>query len=332
MTDSNRVFEQYLKDYPVMGVERATQKAQEALPEFIDKFESLRSERIATIDSHIEKSVNKYLASVMLLSIGSRVRLVQTSSTRMHHLASSTVKAMFEHIKDKEVPLIKEIGMPQSVFLINHEWDSLLGASSVDEGEDDCVLPSHYSAFEFTFHLRKVDTDDDDTEFGSIQVVSILACGELDEHPRLSNSSFVSIARLISKNGLDDWFLLPDEEVIVSGKTFPNHLVPRIKKLISATCVMLEAEVAVRKSIPAPDRLNKARAAKGKSPIPPYYVVNLAKRHRYEPGDANGYQGRVRLHFRRGHWARTASGKTVWRRWCLVGNPDMGWVDKVYKA
>lgn len=36
------------------------------------------------------------------------------------------------------------------------------------------------------------------------------------------------------------------------------------------------------------------------------------------------------MHFRRGHWRHYQDHRT-WIKWCLVGDPDLGFVDKHYK-
>jgi hypothetical protein len=37
-----------------------------------------------------------------------------------------------------------------------------------------------------------------------------------------------------------------------------------------------------------------------------------------------------RLHFRRGHYRHYPNHK-LWIRWCLVGNPDLGFIDADYR-
>jgi hypothetical protein len=48
------------------------------------------------------------------------------------------------------------------------------------------------------------------------------------------------------------------------------------------------------------------------------------------------YQGGThaspRLHERRGHWRHLRSGKRVWVRNCLVGDPNRGVIEKDYRV
>lgn len=100
---------------------------------------------------------------------------------------------------------------------------------------------------------------------------------------------------------------------------------------IRAICIALDAEVAYADPIRAPAKLNAARIKRGKTPLPDYRVVKLVQNKVHmnaleptEPGP------KKRLHFRRGHWRHLGNFKT-WVRWCLVGSPDLSFVDKFYR-
>ena len=47
-------------------------------------------------------------------------------------------------------------------------------------------------------------------------------------------------------------------------------------------------------------------------------------------GPGTGTHRSPRLHFRRGHWRHYEDHKT-WIRWQMVGNPDLGFVEKQYR-
>lgn len=89
------------------------------------------------------------------------------------------------------------------------------------------------------------------------------------------------------------------------------------------------------KVVPAPAKLNKARA-KSKRPLMREYKVlelDLGHKETLEYADEeelkrNGSQ--KRLHFRRGHVRRLTSGTTVWVSHCLVGQKKLGLIDKEY--
>jgi hypothetical protein len=106
-----------------------------------------------------------------------------------------------------------------------------------------------------------------------------------------------------------------------------------VAKNIRAVAIALDAEVAETATIRAPHKLNAARAKRGKLPLTDYHIVSLSRRSRAPslPRDPNAEPGTPRrLHFRRGHWRHYANHKT-WIKWMLVGNPDLGFVDKHYK-
>jgi hypothetical protein len=103
---------------------------------------------------------------------------------------------------------------------------------------------------------------------------------------------------------------------------------------IRAVCISLDAQVSKTEVIRAPHKLNAARERRGVPSIPDYHVVTLNRRARPEPLPANAGDDEdkrhVRLHFRRGHWRHFESHKT-WINWTLVGDPDLGFIDKHYR-
>lgn len=65
-------------------------------------------------------------------------------------------------------------------------------------------------------------------------------------------------------------------------------------------------------------------------PLYEYRVVRLNRKPRTQSLPATALHAPKRLHFRRGHW-RHYEGFKTWVRWCLVGNPDLGFIDKEYR-
>jgi hypothetical protein len=107
---------------------------------------------------------------------------------------------------------------------------------------------------------------------------------------------------------------------------------------IRAACIAIDANIAEAIDVAAPAKLNKARAKKGKSPLPDFKIIRLAREHR-ERAEVGALNGRhVRLHLRRGHfWPRVNNEKTRfaafrhWRPWRLVGDPDLGFIEHEYR-
>lgn len=111
-----------------------------------------------------------------------------------------------------------------------------------------------------------------------------------------------------------------------------NELVEICFKQVRAICIMLDTQVAETEVVRAP--YNRNAPPKGQYPLPKlsHHIVHLAKRHRValRPADERQRGTSKRLHFRRGHWRHYATWKT-WIKWTLVGNPDLGFVDKEYR-
>jgi hypothetical protein len=102
---------------------------------------------------------------------------------------------------------------------------------------------------------------------------------------------------------------------------------------IEAICVALEAQVATKEVVRAPLALNAKREKKGKPVMRDYHIVDLTKRQRVDPApyDVNAPKRRSpRLHLRRAHWRHYQNHRTR-IDWQLVGDPDLGFIEKEYR-
>jgi hypothetical protein len=210
-----------------------------------------------------------------------------------------------------------------NVFVIEHDWAAAFEGS---EGYEDTEvrLPYGLCVFELRLSGRRVCTVVGEDRAGVV---------------------FVSGSK-------DRW-------VAIGPPHTDAVLRPLISTQVAAICIALDAKVAETNVERAPSKLNQARAKKGLSPLKDYHVVSLLRRSR-PAGPRSGAGGetgrRVRLHFRRGHWRRYGeeaatcthawgdpdpSGRRycrhdcgmwrTWVNWMLVGNPDLGFIDKHYK-
>lgn len=102
-----------------------------------------------------------------------------------------------------------------------------------------------------------------------------------------------------------------------------------IQKQIEAVCILLDSGVAEKTVTRAPVPLNKKREKTGKQKIQDFFCINIANRSRYSMTQGRRDKG-VRLHFRRGHWRHYETHKT-WIKWTLVGDEELGFIDKGYK-
>lgn len=83
-------------------------------------------------------------------------------------------------------------------------------------------------------------------------------------------------------------------------------------------------------TVPAPARLNKQRALKGKPPIFEYRVVQIPAWARERAAGQGGSHASPRLHWRRGHDRRLGEGRKTFVHAHLVGCADNGFVHKDY--
>jgi len=86
---------------------------------------------------------------------------------------------------------------------------------------------------------------------------------------------------------------------------------------------LLSSGMAQIEHVPAPEKLNKKRAIKGKSPISAHNVVKIRPMPTNHEGEGDGRKG-VRLHWRRGHVRKLADGKIAIVRPHLVGTRELG--------
>lgn len=77
--------------------------------------------------------------------------------------------------------------------------------------------------------------------------------------------------------------------------------------------------------------LNRIKISEGKQPTYSWNTVVVPAMLRASSAQG-GAHASPRLHERRGHWRTIAGDRKVWVRDCLVGNPDLGVVEKDYKA
>lgn len=188
-----------------------------------------------------------------------------------------------------------DLSIYKNIFVVRHDWASAFkGAEGLS---DDIRMPFDLCVFEFRLAGRTfiITVADDDGQ--------PVAC------------DFTEIG--------DYWYVL-------------DHMFARENRIyrflweqIQAICIALDAEVATTSVVRAPVKLNEKRARTGRAPLRDFHMVDLAKRHRIA-NPAGGTNGtKKRLHFRRGHWRHYAESKT-WIKWCLVGNPDLGFINKNY--
>jgi len=192
-------------------------------------------------------------------------------------------------------------------LLVQHDWGKVLEDAKVEGLGEDPRLPYEITVFEFLFK-------------GGVRAV-VVSFGIKDEE----------VKGLLFFKTHSGW-----TRVDVSRGSYNPHGSTPIERVlyflelnIRAVCIMLEAEVAEIMPVREPYKRNSAATRKA-LPMFSHHIVSLARRVRLTPCDDHEPGTPKRLHFRRGHWRHYVSHRT-WIKWTLVGNPDLGFVDKEYR-
>ncbi len=82
-----------------------------------------------------------------------------------------------------------------------------------------------------------------------------------------------------------------------------------------------------------PPKINKKRIKKGKLPLFEYKTLHVSQKSNQGKNNSNSSKAKSspRLHLRRGHIRRLASGGKIWVQACLVGEKKAGLVHKDYR-
>lgn len=200
------------------------------------------------------------------------------------------------------------------VIVIEHDWAAAFsGAGEFDAGEFRLPFPS--CCFEFVM--------------GGKRVLALMVEGygaNINMRPFIHTKNGFICGYHYRYNG-SEW-TCPDGVV----STVNEWLAVEICKQVRAASIALEADVVESEPVEPPAKLNIARTKRGELPINGYSVIRISsKRRQHQNGPTHtDPKWRVRCHFRRGHWRHYQNHKT-WVKWMLVGNPDLGFVNKHYR-
>lgn len=210
------------------------------------------------------------------------------------------------------------LGM-SNCFVVEHDWARAFeGATDFEAGE--IRLPYEACAFDFKINSRRVIAVITTAPDSSDPLMQIMVRGK----------DFWLIDDDICRHSDGHWY------PIGIGRSSERNLTQRLTEFIGAQIraitIALDAQVAETETIRVSEKLGRSRQKTGQIAPMPYHVVSLARRGRSTAlqESSEHEHGKVRLHFRRGHWRHYENHKT-WIRWMLVGNPDLGFVDKHYR-
>lgn len=191
-------------------------------------------------------------------------------------------------------------------LVITHDWSGAFKNAKDFQG-DDVVLPFEHTVFEFRLN--------------GLRVVHFAGNAEKE-------LAMIGVA--------GHWVHATDLK-----EPYRTLLRSFIASQVRAACIVLEAQIAESSAVTPSRKLNDKRQKAGSMPIKTYHIVDLRNRHRRNR-DSVAFAGRsVRLHFRRGHWryfTKPETGRETYLDgsrtripWTLVGDPDLGFVDKEYR-
>lgn len=215
-----------------------------------------------------------------------------------HRVEAVTDSRLFGALRAERITLragkpfpYDETAKAAQIFLIQHDWSALLGDATVQA--EEVRLPADHCCFEATVSGRRV----------CLMV-------------RCERGEPVEVGSLIQARHM--WIEGPSTPWAEASGALVNQ--------VRAVAACLDAEVVYADPIRVPFSAGASRDLG--VPAYSYHVLRLTKSARRLPS-AEPSGRRRRLHFRRGHWRRYPTHKT-WVRWCLVGDPSLGLVEKDY--
>lgn len=222
--------------------------------------------------------------------------LERNDCSRLHKLKDAAKSGHILSADNDPIERSESLAIIEHTFVLKHDW-----ARAFDKAEgleDGIKLPYDICAFEYRVGGK-----------------TLIAIGvQPDDTSGVRFTAFVESE--------DYWYPIGNQHT-------DSKIVRFLWDQMRAVCIALDAEVATHTVVRASAKLNAKRAKSGKAPLPDYRVVELSRRHRVA-NPTGGHSGRgVRLHFRRGHWRHYDDHRT-WIKWMLVGNPDLGFIQKHY--
>lgn len=291
--------------------------AENAAREIRDR--QLKKDRhVSPAKEHYGKDVVESDINRVSKAVGERgLVLERVQCSRLHHAIDELARRGSTHWDTPEFR--KSVIDFYQPIVVQHDWAAAFkGAEGFADGE--VRLPYEHCAFEFRI-----------TGFHTIVLLG---------HEK---GDGIYTGALITS--VDDRWYAPTIGLTFDGvrlldprqqfeTTFGEDLLDILGQQIRAICIMLDAQVAEVDVVRVSEKLQRNRIKAGRVPMKDYHVVNLAKRHRVRPAlpDPNReLRASPRLHWRRGHWRHFAVDRKTWIEWMLVGDPDLGFVDKEYR-
>jgi hypothetical protein len=277
-------------------------RASKAVKRIIASRKQYLNGEIATLETELALNPSKLDALRFIEAwMGGPPTLTAVESSALHR----ALEAPFYVLMDDRPPV--RACPAYSVFLIEHDWASVLTGADVDDG--GFRLPFDNCCFE--------------CRIGGARACGLLYCAD--------GVPYEMICLLETPHGWASFGAAAIVDGVLDVQATADGFYAAIFAQVRAIAITLDAEVVTATAIRAPHKLNVARIKGGKAPINDHHVLALNRRPRaLAERLAGAAEHRKRLHFRRGHWRHYATFKT-WIKWCLVGDPSLGFADKDYR-
>lgn len=256
------------------------------------RLKAMRDAAASRVD-RLKKSEHDLDALIAWMEGGTH-RLTSCGSSAYHRLFDAARSGKLDHV-DASLPMPDVFSSVPHVIVLEHDWASAL-KNAEDFSGGEVERPFDFVAFEMCISGRRT------------------VCLKQGEW----SGSFIELDH--------SWWRID----VGSEKYSGCSIIAMMNENARAACIALDAQVAVRVPHRAPERLNAKREKMGRPPLLDFHTISLAKRERTDCAGSGGTHKSPRLHFRRGHWRHYDTHKT-WVRWTLVGNPDLGFIDKDYR-
>lgn len=254
------------------------------------------------------------------------LRLQAAGTSALHHLIQAHPDGQFfsQFMDGKRCRVSPAGAMPKSwsdgqVLLLEHDWSLALAATK--EEAVDFRPPFSSQIFETKISDKRICAHVHIELSGQITCVCFIWL----------SSAWVMLPLYDLNVGI-----IPDSPPsfhdIQWSQKYLHPIYDRVISQIRGACIALDASIATTHLVSASPEIKKARVASKKKPPFDFHILTLRGRTdgtRQAEADPTGTK--VRLHFRRGHYRHFSDLSKTWINWTLVGDPDLGFIDKHYR-
>lgn len=250
-------------------------------------------------------------------------RLEVVPHTRFHRLQEAVEKKKAWFASGGEPFWLDSKVGSTGVFVIQHDWEAAVG-SAIDEALGERSVESALSG-----DWRVLSADEE--SLGAFRLPFDACVFEFQVDGRCvclvaSQSENTPAKAMACVEFGEEWMCLRASELEDA------YRFRWLWRQVFSVCVALEAGLAGFQTTEPSVALNKKRQRAGKPVVRPFHTVRLlrATSARSVAADSTGGGSRRRLHLRRGHWRHYEKYRR-WIKWMLVGEPDLGFLEKTYR-